>query len=87
MKLSSIALFPTFIMTLVFFTLTVDIQTVNGSSNATTGIAIPMPNATLPGVDNSDQNEDEDMKTQNCQMPPCPPGEMCIQACPEYSLE
>lgn len=82
-----ITLFPTFVMTLVFFTLTVGIQTADGSSNSTTGIAIPIPNATLPGVDNSFQNEDEDTKTQaqNCQMPPCPPGEMCIQVCPESS--
>lgn len=83
---SLITVFPTFVLTLVFI-LTVGIQTVNGSSNTTAGIAIPIPipNATLPGVDNSYQNQDEDRKTQapNCQMPPCPPGEMCIQACPE----
>ena len=78
---SLITFFPTFVMTLVFI-LTVGIQTVNGS-NSTTGIAVP--NATLPGVDNSYQNEDKDRKTQapSCQMPPCPPGEMCIQVCPE----
>jgi hypothetical protein len=79
----SVALFPIFVLALGIFTLTVAIQTVNGSSNATTGNAIP--NATLPGVDNSYQNEGEAIKTpaQNCQMPPCPPGEMCIQSCPE----
>ena len=44
----------------------------------------PIANATLPGVDNSYQNQDEDRKTQqNCQTPPCPPAEMCIQASPE----
>jgi hypothetical protein len=82
---SLIAFFPAFFTTLVVFILTVGIQTVNGSSNTTTGIAIP--NATLPGVDNSYENENEAGKTQaqNCQMPPCPPGEMCIQVCPETS--
>jgi hypothetical protein len=76
-------LFPVFVLMVVIFTHTVGIQTVNGSSNLTTDIATP--NATLPGVDNSFQNEREDKKTptQNCQMPPCPPGEMCIQSCPE----
>jgi hypothetical protein len=34
------------------------------------------PNAALYG-------SDEDVDTQTCQMPPCPPGEMCIQVCPE----
>ena len=81
---SLITVFPTFVMTMVFI-FTVGIQTVNGSSNTTAGIAIPIPytNATLPGVDNSYQNQDEDRKTQNCQTPPCPPAEMCIQASPE----
>jgi hypothetical protein len=79
----SLTLFPVFVLTVVLFTHTVGIQTVNGSSNATTGIAIP--NATLPGVDNIYRNEGDDIKApaQNCQMPPCPPGEMCIQSCPE----
>jgi hypothetical protein len=57
------------------------IQTVNGSSNTTMGIAIP--NATLPGVHDNYENGDEDSQTRNCQMPPCQPGEMCIQVCPE----
>jgi hypothetical protein len=80
----SVALFPIFVLVLGIFTLTVGIQTVNGSSNATT-TGIATPNATLPGVDNSYQNEGEDITApaQNCQMPPCPPGEMCIQSCPE----
>ena len=79
----SLTLFPIFVLTLVIFTLTVGNQTVNGSSNTTTGIAIP--NASLPGVDNSYQKEGQDVMTppQKCEMPPCPPGEMCIQVCPE----
>ena len=79
----SLTLLAIFVLTLVNFTLTVGNQAVNGSSNKTTGVAIP--NTTLPGVDNSYQKEGQDVMTppQNCQMPPCPPGEMCIQACPE----
>ena len=79
----SLTLPAIFVLTLVIYTSTLGNQTVNGSSNKTTGIAIP--NTTLPGVDNSYQKEGQDVMTppQNCQMPPCPPGEMCIQACPE----
>jgi hypothetical protein len=79
----SLTLPAIFVFTLVIFTLTLSNQTIYGSSNKTTGIAIP--NTTLPGVDNSYHKEGQDIKTpsQNCQMPPCPPGEMCIQACPE----
>ena len=79
MRPSLITLFPIFVLTLVIFTLTVGNQTVNGSSNTTMGIAIP--NATLPGIDNTHQKEGQDITNpaQNCQMPPCPPGEMCIQ--------
>jgi hypothetical protein len=83
MRPSLIILYPILVLTLVIFTHTVGNQTVNGSSNTTTGIAVP--NATVPGVDNGDQKEGQDIRTpvQNCQMPPCPPGEMCIQSCPE----
>ena len=83
MRPSLITLYPIFVLTLVIFTLTVGNQTVIGSSNTTTGIAVP--NATVPGVDKGDQKEGQDIRTpvQNCQMPPCPPGEMCIQSCPE----
>jgi hypothetical protein len=79
---SLITLIPTFVMTLIFM-VSGGIQTVNGSSNTTTGNVIP--NATLPGVDDNYENDDKDRNshTQNCQMPPCQPGEMCIQVCPE----
>lgn len=77
---SLITLIPTFVMTLIFM-VTVGIQTVNGSSNTTMGNIIP--NATLPGVDDNYENDDEDSQARNCQMPPCQPGEMCIQVCPE----
>ncbi|CAN5541956.1 hypothetical protein BH18THE2_BH18THE2_28240 [soil metagenome] len=77
---SLITLIPTFVMTLIFM-VTGGIQSVNGSSNTTMGNVIP--NATLPGVDDNYENDDEDRQAQNCQMPACPPGEMCIQVCPE----
>ena len=79
----SLTLLAIFVFTLIIYTSTLSNQTVYGSSNKTTGIA--MPNATLPGIDNSYQKEGQDVLTppQDCQMPPCPPGEMCIQACPE----
>ena len=73
-------LIPTFVMTLIFI-VTVGIQTVNGSSNTTMGNVIP--NATLPGVDDNYENDDKDSQAQNCQMPLCQPGEMCIKVCPE----
>jgi hypothetical protein len=77
---SLITLVPTFVMILIFM-VTVGIQTVNGSSNTTMNNV--NPNATLPGVDDNYENDDEDSHSQNCQMPPCQPGEMCIQVCPE----
>lgn len=77
-----ITLIPTFVMTLIFI-VTVGIQTVNGSSNTTMDNVIP--NDTLPSIDDNYENDDEGMssRAQNCQMPPCQPGEMCIQVCPE----
>lgn len=73
---------PTFVTMLVFI-FGVSIQTVNVSSNTSTGIDIP--NATLPEIDYSYENDEEGRNTQaqSCRMPPCPPGEMCIQVCPE----
>ena len=80
---SLITLIPTFVLTLIFM-MSVGIQTVNGSLNTTMGDDV-IPNGTLPGVDDNYENDDEDMSSQaqNCQMPPCQPGEMCIQVCPE----
>jgi hypothetical protein len=77
---SLITLIPTFVMTLIFM-VTVGIQTVNGSSNTTMDNVIP--NRTLHGLDDNYEKDDEDNQTQNCQMPPCQPGEMCIQVCPD----
>jgi len=51
------------------------------------GIGVPNTTIPEPEIDNDYENDNEDMntgtKSQTCQMPPCPPGEMCIQVCPE----
>ena len=67
--------------------LTTSVQIVKGSLNETIGIGLTNTTLPEPEIGNDYENDDKDMntntKTQNCQMPPCPPGEMCIQACPE----
>jgi hypothetical protein len=71
-------LFPTFFVTLSLM-LAASMQTIEGSLDIQrneTETETGTPNATSYG-------SDEDGDTQNCQMPPCPPGEMCIQVCPE----
>jgi hypothetical protein len=69
-------LFLTFVVTLSFM-LAASMQTTEGSlSIQKNETEIGTPNATLHG-------SNEDGGTQDCQMPPCPPGEMCIQVCPE----
>ena len=35
------------------------------------------------GLDTNNNN----VSTELCIMPPCPPGEMCIQVCPESELQ
>ena len=35
------------------------------------------------GLDTDDNN----VSTEPCIMPPCPPGEMCIQVCPDTELQ
>jgi hypothetical protein len=78
-------LFPIIVAITLVFTFTTSVQTVKSSLNATMGIG--QPNTTLPEIDNDYENDNKDTNTntptQNCQMPPCPPGEMCIQVCPE----
>ena len=54
---------------------------VDGSMNGSA--ANNIPNATMPQTDANNKNEYQDGKSQSCHMPPCPPGEMCIQVCPE----
>jgi hypothetical protein len=80
-----ITLFPTIFVTTLAFIFNIGIQTSHGSSNTTMGLS--MPNVTVPEINYSYENENENTNTntqaQNCQMPPCPPGEMCIQVCPE----
>jgi hypothetical protein len=75
-------LFPTCIITLAFF-FAVDVPpVVNGLASGS--MTNSTSNVTLPQIDaNNNKNNDQDRKIQSCQMPPCPPGEMCIQVCPE----
>src|SRR5919106_2174249 len=77
-------MFLTFV-TILVFTFAASVQTINGSSNTSTGISVS--NTTLPDIDHGYENGNEDTntntQTQKCQMPPCPPGEVCIQVCPE----
>ena len=72
------------VITLVIL-FTTSLQIVKGSLNTTMGIGVP--STTLPEIDNDYENDNKNTntntQTQNCQMPPCPPGEMCIQVCPE----
>ena len=59
-------------------------QTTEGSLNIRNETEIGTPNATEIGTPNATlHGSNDDGDTQNCQMPPCPPGEMCIQVCPE----
>ena len=39
------------------------------------------------GLDSNNNNNNNNVSTQPCIMPPCPPGEMCIQVCPETELQ
>jgi hypothetical protein len=79
-----IPLFPIIVVITLVIIFTTSVQIVKGSLNATMGISAPNTTLPEPEIDN-DYNKDmnTDTKTQNCQMPPCPPGEMCIQVCPE----
>jgi len=57
-------------------------DTTNTSSTTTTTLS----NTTdLPefGLDTNNNN----VSTEPCNMPPCPPGEMCIQVCPDTELQ
>jgi hypothetical protein len=54
--------------------------------NSTNTSTTTLSNTTdLPkfGLDTNNNN----VSTEPCIMPPCPPGEMCIQVCPETELQ
>ena len=74
-------LFSAFVITLAFLFIVGMQAIVSGSLNGSMGNDIP--NATSAQVNTNTENDDQDRKEQSCQMPPCPPGEMCIQVCPE----
>ena len=56
--------------------------------NTTTNTSTTMQSNTtiLPEFD-SDLNNKNNLSIEPCNMPPCPPGEMCIQVCPETELQ
>ena len=81
------SLFPIIAAITLVIIFTTSVQIVKGSLNETIGISLTNTTLPEPEIGNDYENDDKDLntntKTQNCQMPPCPPGEMCIQACPE----
>jgi hypothetical protein len=80
-------LFPIVVAITLFVIITSSVQIVKGSLNETMGFGALNTTLPEPEIDNDYENDNKDMntntKTQTCQMPPCPPGEMCIQVCPE----
>ena len=80
-------LFPIIAAITLVIIFTTSVQNVKGSLNETMGIGLTNTTLPEPEIGNDYENDNKDMntntETQNCQMPPCPPGEMCIQACPE----
>jgi divalent metal cation (Fe/Co/Zn/Cd) transporter len=77
-------LFPIIVVIILVIIFSSSVQIVKGSVNATMGIGVP--NSTLPEIndyENDNKDTNSNTQTQNWQMPPCPPGEMCIQVCPE----
>ena len=79
--------FQIIVVIALVFIFTTGVQNAKGSLNETIGIGIPNTTLPEPEIDNDYENDNKDTntntKTQSCQMPPCPPGEMCIQVCPE----
>lgn len=80
-------LFPIVVALTLFVIITSSVQIVKGSLNETMDFGALNTTLPEPEIDNDYGNDNKDMntntKTQTCQMPPCPPGEMCIQVCPE----
>jgi hypothetical protein len=54
------------------------------STNASSSI---LSNTTIMPEFDSDTNNKNNLSLEPCNMPPCPPGEMCIQVCPESELQ
>ena len=72
-----------FVLMLVFI-FTVDMQTVNASLTPRNETKTGISNSTLYEINNSSESDvDGNTQSQSCKMPRCPPGEMCIQVCPE----
>jgi len=55
--------------------------------NTTTNTSTTFSNITIMPEFESDTNNKNNLSIEPCIMPPCPPGEMCIQVCPETELQ
>jgi hypothetical protein len=74
-------LYSTFVIALAFLFALGILSVASGSMNGSMDDGLF--NNTLPKEDANNEDYGQDRKTQSCEMPPCPPGEMCIQVCPE----
>jgi hypothetical protein len=71
---------------MLFLIISANMQTTNGFLDVQRNeTEMSLSNTTLPEINNNNSGSGVDSKNQgqSCQMPPCPPGEMCIQVCPE----
>lgn len=55
----------------------------NTTNTSTTNLS----NTTIMSEFESNTNNNNNLSFEPCNMPPCPPGEMCIQVCPETDLQ
>lgn len=55
--------------------------------NTTNTSTTMLSNTTILPEFDSDLNNKNNLSIEPCNMPPCPPGEMCIQVCPETELQ
>lgn len=61
-------------------------QQIPGIKYNTTNTSTTLSNTTILPEFDSDHNNENNLSIEPCNMPPCPPGEMCIQVCPETEL-
>jgi hypothetical protein len=55
--------------------------------DATNTSTTTLSNTTVMPEFGSDIDNKNNVSDEPCNMPPCPPGEMCIQVCPETELQ
>jgi hypothetical protein len=78
-------LFPTHVV-MLFLIISANMQTTNGSLDVQRNeTEMSSSNTILPEINNNNSGSGVDSKSQgqSCKMPQCPPGEMCIQVCPD----